>query len=247
MQPPTIIAPSILSADFANLASEAIKILNYGADMLHIDIMDAHFVPNLTIGPCVVASLRKSLDSNISITPPSIKKSGLLKDSRTTFFDCHLMIENPQIWVEQFKLAGCDLFCFHYEATDDPVGCIKIIQKYGLKVGVAIKPATQVDVLFPLIENEGIDMALVMTVEPGFGGQSFKAECLPKSDLQVTALRERYPQLDIEVDGGLGPTTIGLAAEAGANVIVAGSAVFGASDPASVIRSLREVVDAFAK
>jgi ribulose-phosphate 3-epimerase len=162
-------------------------------------------------------------------------------------------------WVHEFRAAGCDLYCFHYEAAlsstaatspsahsdahTSPIELIRFIHDAGMLAGIALKPVTPVDVLWPVLEPanpaDRPDMVLIMTVEPGFGGQKFMASELPK----VKALRERYPDLDIEVDGGLGPATIEEAAEAGANVIVAGSAVFGAKDPADVIRLLREAVD----
>ncbi|EEY18335.1 ribulose-phosphate 3-epimerase [Verticillium alfalfae VaMs.102] len=173
-------------------------------------------------------------------------------------FDCHMMIAEPKKWVKEFKNAGCDLYCFHYEAahssdaespetTSDnktsPKALIKYIHQQGMLAGIALKPATSVDVLWEILENpnqdERPDMVLIMTVEPGFGGQKFMASELPK----VQALREKYPDLNIEVDGGLGPGTIDQAADAGANVIVAGSAVFGAKDPAEVISLLRDAVD----
>lgn len=165
----------------------------------------------------------------------------------------------PHRWVQDFKKAGCDIYCFHYEAavgstaattpdgstdeTTSPAKLVKYIHSQGLRAGVAIKPRTKVDVLYPLLDSrdaeERPDMCLVMTVEPGFGGQQFMPDMMPK----VEALRKRYPDLNIEVDGGLSEKTIDVAADAGANVIVAGSAVFGAKDPADVIRKLRDAVD----
>ncbi|KAK2776270.1 ribulose-phosphate 3-epimerase [Colletotrichum kahawae] len=263
MAPKAIVAPSILAADFADLGACCSRTISEGADWLHAHVClrttlesfrsdsadlyhrDGHFVPNITFGPGVVSKIRGH------VTKPSEK------DGKGTF-DCHMMISEPKKWVKEFKDAGCDLYCFHYEAafssnaerpedksdeTTNPKALIRYIHEQGLHAGIAIKPATPVDVLWDILESEDPlerpEMVLVMTVEPGFGGQKFMASELPK----VQALRERYPDLNIEVDGGLGAGTIDQAADAGANVIVAGSAVFGAKDPSEIISMLKSAVE----
>ncbi|RDL38558.1 Uncharacterized protein BP5553_02898 [Venustampulla echinocandica] len=246
MAPPAIIAPSILAADFANLGAECSNIIDQDATWLHIDIMDGHFVPNITFGAPVVTKIRSH------VARPTEKHG-------KGTFDCHMMIAEPKKWVKDFQKAGCDLYCFHYEAAisstaaespeetsnakTNPKEMIRYIHDCGMLAGIAIKPDTSVDVLWDILENENAnerpDMVLVMTVHPGFGGQKFMASELPK----VTELRKRYPELNIEVDGGLGPGTIDQAADAGANVIVAGSAVFGAQNPGEVIALLKDAVE----
>eukprot|EP00128_Syssomonas_multiformis_P005492 Colp12_sorted_trinity150504_noHs@27386 len=166
--------------------------------------------------------------------PPVIKS---LRKHTKAFFDLHMMVSEPEKWVDDMADAGGDQFTFHIEATKDPVALIHQIKAAGMKAGVAIKPGTSVDVVKPLVELA--DMVLVMTVEPGFGGQKFMADMMPK----VAELRRLYPTLDIEVDGGLGPSTIEAAAAAGANMIVAGSSVFNSPDPSKIILDLRRAVE----
>jgi ribulose-phosphate 3-epimerase len=209
-----MIAPSILSADFARLADAAESVSR--ADWLHVDVMDAHFVPNLTIGLPVVKSLRRATDLPL---------------------DCHLMIEAPDRWAPDYAEAGAANVTFHVEAAKDAVQTARSIRRAGALAGLSVKPKTPLEPYLDVLRE--FDTLLVMTVEPGFGGQQFMAEVLPKVTLARQHVKAGHLRLFVEVDGGIAPDTIEAAAEAGADVFVAGSAVFGADDPAAAVEELR--------
>lgn len=211
------IGPSILNSDLANLSQECSKLLTSGADYLHLDVMDGSFVPNLTFGHPVVSCLRKSLGPK-------------------PHFDMHMMVQHPLKWINAMSDAGANSYTFHIESSDDPGDSIRHVKEAGMKVGIAIKPGTDVQVVASYVTK--IDLILVMTVEPGFGGQKFMPEMMEK----VRWLRKEFSRLDISVDGGVGPTTIDTVANAGANLIVSGTAVTGAAEPDRVIREMREKV-----
>jgi ribulose-phosphate 3-epimerase len=212
------IAPSILSADFAHLAEEAAAVGD--ADWLHVDVMDQHFVPNLTLGLPVVESL--------------------LRATRTPL-DCHLMIEDPDLWAPRYAEAGAGSVTLHVEAAADPRGCARDIRAAGARAGLALKPGTALESYLDVLDD--FDMLLIMTVEPGFGGQKFLAEQLPKVRAARRELDRRGLELWLQVDGGVSADTIEACAEAGADMFVAGSAVYGAADPAAAVTALRKAAE----
>lgn len=210
------IAPSILSADFARLGEEVRAIEAGGADYVHVDVMDGHFVPNITIGPPVVAALRR------------VTKLPL---------DVHLMIENPDRYLPGFAAAGADILTVHAEASVHLHRSVQLIRSLGKRPGVSINPATPVSALEVILDE--VDLVLVMTVNPGFGGQSFIPGCLPKIEALRREIERRRLPVELQVDGGIKTDNIGRVAAAGADVFVAGSAVFGTPDYAATIAALR--------
>jgi ribulose-phosphate 3-epimerase len=232
-----IVAPSLLSADFGCLAADAQRMLDYGAQWLHVDVMDGHFVPNLTIGAPVVAALRKHLP--------------------TAFLDCHLMVTHPEVWVADYVAAGASMITFHIEAVSsrplepsiassiqhssgdsvrDLIDFIRVKSGGACKVGIAVKPKTGAEAVMPYLSM--LDYVLVMTVEPGFGGQSFMADMMPKLETLHQA-RGELPVM-LGTDGGIDARTAPIVASHGCDVVVAGSAIFKAADPKGMIATLQQ-------
>ena len=211
------LAPSILSADFARLLEDVKKVEKAGCEYLHIDVMDGHFVPNITLGPGIVKSLRKDVDM---------------------VFDAHLMIENPDNYIKQFVDAGCDIIVVHQEACRHLHRTIQNIKSHGIKAGVALNPATPIDTIKYVLQD--VDMVLLMSVNPGFGGQSYIPVVTEKIKELKALIDEMGLDIDNEVDGGVKPSNISEVVNAGANVIVAGSAIFNTDDIDEAVKSLRE-------
>ena len=213
----TYISPSLLAADYAHLADEIKKVEDAGAAYLHLDIMDGAFVPNISFGPELVASIRKHTK---------------------LIFDVHLMINDPIRYVDRFVKAGADMITFHVESTDDPDAVIRAVTSHEMRVGMAISPKTPIETVFPYLPK--LSQVTVMTVEPGFSGQTLMVPMLDKVRVLRRYCMENGLKLDIEVDGGVTPENVGYCTGAGANVIVAGSAIFKSKKPRSVIFSMKD-------
>ncbi len=210
------ISPSVLAADLSNLAAAVVELKNAGAEMAHLDVMDGRFVPNMSFGMPVIEAMRNKSD---------------------IIFDVHLMIVEPELYAERFIKAGADILTFHYEACSDSAALLDKIKAAGCKAAISIKPKTEASEIFHLLDK--CDMVLVMTVEPGYGGQSFMPDMLPKIKELREECNRRGLDIDIQVDGGINPDTAKLCREAGANVLVAGSSVFKATDRKAAIDALR--------
>ncbi|MDR2932092.1 MAG: ribulose-phosphate 3-epimerase [Oscillospiraceae bacterium] len=211
------ISPSVLACDFSRLGEEVRAMEKAGADMIHLDIMDGHFVPNISFGPPVVASLRRVSDM---------------------FFDTHLMLTHPLSYIDGFAAAGSNRITFHLESENDAGAVIDRIEVNGAEPGIVIKPATPAQAVFPYLHR--VKMVLVMTVEPGFGGQRFMADMCPKIAALRDEVTKRGLDVDIEVDGGIDAGTAVVAAKAGANVLVAGSSLFGSGDYMAAVAAMRD-------
>ncbi len=215
------ISPSVLACDFSKLGEEVKKVEEAGADMLHLDVMDGSFVPNISFGPDIIKSIRAQ--SNLC-------------------FDVHLMIDNPGRYIDTFVKAGADIITIHYESCENQREVLKMIREAEKKAAISIKPMTPAFVLDPLLPY--LDMILVMTVEPGFGGQKFMEDTMEDVRMLRAMIKEAGYHIDIQVDGGINAETAAIAAEAGANVLVAGSAVFKAKDTKAAIDGIRAAAEA---
>ena len=209
-------APSILSADFARLLEDVKKVENAGCEYLHIDVMDGHFVPNITLGPAIVKSLRNDVNM---------------------VFDAHLMIENPDNYIKDFADAGCDIIVVHEEACTHLHRTIQNIKSHNVKAGVALNPATPIENIKYVLKD--LDMVLIMTVNPGFGGQSFIDTMIDKIKELKALINEQGLDIDIQVDGGIKPSNVDKVVQPGANVIVAGSAIFNSDDIDATVKQFR--------
>ncbi len=208
------LAPSLLAADFTCLGEEIKKVHDNGAEYLHLDVMDGMFVPNISLGPGMISSLRKVCD---------------------IVFDVHLMIQDPIRYIDDFAKAGADIITFHYEACDNHQEVIDKIHSYGIRAGMSVKPYTDANLMVPFLKD--LELALVMTVQPGFGGQKFMPDAMPNLEKLNAAIQAMGKKMDLEVDGGINLQNASVVKERGANVLVAGSAVFGAENVADTVRN----------